>query len=562
MRAVIYARYSSEQQSEHSIDDQIRLCRARAEREGWQVVESYTDYALSGATTKRPGLQALSADARRGTFDIVLAEALDRISRDQEHVAGIFKTLTFAGARLVTISEGEINELHVGLKGTMNALFLKDLAAKTHRGLHGRVEAGKSGGGLCFGYDVVRAVDARGERLRGDRTINAEQAEVVRRIFRMFADGASPIAIAKSLNADGLQGPEGKAWQDTTIRGHALRGTGLLRNRLYIGEMIWNRMRFIRDPATGKRVSRLNPESQWVRHAVPALRIIDQDLWQAVEHRLAMVRAERGADEPDRPRYWEKRRAHHLLTQKVCCGVCGGLMTNVGRDYIACPSARKAGTCTNSRSMRRLELEGIIIDALHNRVMDPELFEAFAESFVEDWNRATRDAEAARDRVSRDLAKVQRKLTGLIDALSEGFRAPGLKEQLEVLETQRLDLTAKLAATDVPARPRLHPNLPQAYRQQIERLREALSDGSDKAAALETVRGLIDRIVLTPSATGGFEIAVEGDATSMLALGQAAASGTSNGGRRSYERSAVSELFHRSAKLVAGTGFEPVTFRL
>ena len=151
----------------------------------------------------------------------MLAEALDRISRDQEHVAGIFKTLTFAGARLVTISEGEINELHVGLKGTMNALFLKDLAAKTHRGLHGRVEAGKSGGGLCYGYDVVRAVDARGERLRGDRTINAEQAEVVRRIFRMFADGASSIGIAKTLNTEGVAGPEGGVWRHHDPRARA-----------------------------------------------------------------------------------------------------------------------------------------------------------------------------------------------------------------------------------------------------------------------------------------------------------------------------------------------------
>ncbi len=102
-----------------------------------------------------------------------------------------------SGARLVTISEGEINELHVGLKGTMNALFLKDLAAKTHRGLSGRVEAGKSGGGLCYGYDVVNSVDASGDPVRGDRPIDQEQAAIVQRIFTAFADGASPIGIAR-----------------------------------------------------------------------------------------------------------------------------------------------------------------------------------------------------------------------------------------------------------------------------------------------------------------------------------------------------------------------------
>jgi site-specific DNA recombinase len=113
----------------------------------------------------RPGIQQLLNDARRGVFDIVLAEALDRVSRDQADVATLFKHLKFA---IVTLAEGQISELHVGLKGTMNALFLKDLAAKTHRGLRGRVEDGKSGGGLCYGYKVVKKLDAHGEPIRGD----------------------------------------------------------------------------------------------------------------------------------------------------------------------------------------------------------------------------------------------------------------------------------------------------------------------------------------------------------------------------------------------------------
>ena len=104
----------------------------------------------------RPGIQTLLQDAQRQQFDVVLAEALDRISRDQADVATLFKHLRFAGVPIITLSEGDITELHVGLKGTMNALFLKDLAAKTHRGLRGRVEDGKSGGGLCYGYRVVK----------------------------------------------------------------------------------------------------------------------------------------------------------------------------------------------------------------------------------------------------------------------------------------------------------------------------------------------------------------------------------------------------------------------
>ena len=95
---------------------------------------------------------------------MVLTESLDRLSRDQEHIARFHKEAKFADVRIVTLAEGEISELHVGLKGTMGALYLKDLADKTRRGLEGRVRQGRSGGGLCYGYRVIRgAADPSGE---------------------------------------------------------------------------------------------------------------------------------------------------------------------------------------------------------------------------------------------------------------------------------------------------------------------------------------------------------------------------------------------------------------
>lgn len=142
-----------------------RTHRAR----GLDLCPGLHDRAVSGASGLRPAYQQLMEDARAGTFDVVLAEALDRLSRDQEDVAALYTQLSFAGVKLITLAEGEISELHVGLKGTMNALFLKDLAAKTHRGLRGRIEQGRSGGGLCYGYTVVREIDANGTPVRGGR---------------------------------------------------------------------------------------------------------------------------------------------------------------------------------------------------------------------------------------------------------------------------------------------------------------------------------------------------------------------------------------------------------
>src|SRR5919106_7056439 len=147
MRAVIYARYSSDNQREASIEDQVRLARPHIESRGWTYLHAYNDRAISGASALRPGYQRLLADARDGQFDVVVAESLDRLSRDQEDIAALYKRLSFAGISIVTLDDGEITDMHVGLKGTMNAIQLKVIADKTRRGLRGRVEAGSSGGG-------------------------------------------------------------------------------------------------------------------------------------------------------------------------------------------------------------------------------------------------------------------------------------------------------------------------------------------------------------------------------------------------------------------------------
>ena len=125
MRAVIYARYSSDLQSEASIDDQVHNCRSRIDAEGWELIDTYSDHAVSGASTLRIGYQQLLMDARAGLIDVIVAEALDRLSRDQEDIAALYKQLTFAGVKLITLAEGEINELHVGLKGTIVKPYVK-----------------------------------------------------------------------------------------------------------------------------------------------------------------------------------------------------------------------------------------------------------------------------------------------------------------------------------------------------------------------------------------------------------------------------------------------------
>jgi len=150
------------------------------------------------------------------------------------------------------MAEGEISELHIGLKVTMGALFLKDLADKTRRGLEGRIRAGRSAGTVPYGYRMVRQLRPDGEIDRGLREADPAEAVVVRRIFAEYAAGRSPRAIARDLNGQGVPGPGGGPWCDSSIRGRSRRADGILRNQAYIGRLVWNRTRSLKDPASGE----------------------------------------------------------------------------------------------------------------------------------------------------------------------------------------------------------------------------------------------------------------------------------------------------------------------
>jgi site-specific DNA recombinase len=522
MRAVIYARFSTELQTASSLDDQVRLCRELIERDGHDLINVYKDRAMSGASLMRPGIQSVLLDARRGTFDLLYAEALDRVSRDQEDVAGVFKRLLFADVKIITLAEGEISELHVGLKGTMNALFLKDLADKTRRGLRGRIEAGRSGGGNAFGYDVVRT-GCDGTVEAGERRINLAEAKVVHRIFCQYSRGVSPRQIAKALNREGIAGPSGATWGPSTINGNRERGTGILNNELYIGKLVWNRLRYIKDPTTGKRRSRLNSEKEWIIKDVQGLRIIPQELWEAPKQRQGeMTRNTR----PDAKRneFWQLQRPRYLLSGLMKCGACGASYTKYGLHRFGCSAARDRATCTNNLTIHGEEIEATILAGLKERLMEPALFEEFAREFTAEVNRHRSALASDKRTLQGDLERVSKQIDKLVDAIIGGADALAVNAKLKVLEAQKAALEDKLAETP-DAEPLLHPALATIYRDTVEKLETSLRQPETHREALELIRGLIDAIMLTP--TGGkLEIELRGDLTGILALSKAGEVGT------------------------------------
>ena len=478
-------------------------------------------------------MQALITDALAGRFEVVLAEAMDRLSREQEDIAGFYKRMTFAGVKIVTLSEGEVGHLHVGLKGTMDALFLRDLADKTRRGQRGRVEQGKSGGGNAYGYRVVRHTDTSGEPERGERAIDPYEAEIVVRIFRDFVAGKSGKRIAADLNRENIRAPGGGDWGFSTINGNVKRGTGILNNEIYVGRLIWNRQRFVKDPDSGKRQSRMNAPEEWITVDVPELGIVDDALWQAVKERQAAATKVRGTG--DENHFRDRRRPKYLFSGLTECGCCGGGYTMISTTYVGCAASRNKGTCDNRASIRRDQLEARVLNTLRHHLMDPELFQVFCEEFTAELNRLRGAARSTLDAIDAELGKIERELDTLLDLILKGGAADRINAKMVALEAREKDLEARRADAQEPP-PLVHPEMAGWYRNQIAGLHEALQEESEnqRLRATEAIRSLVDEIVLTPAGDRTLTIDLRGDVAGILTIA-AGAGGSRTGGFRKHE---------------------------
>jgi site-specific DNA recombinase len=354
-RAVIYARFSTDLQNERSIEDQITLCREYTSREGMNVVEVYEDRARSGGSvTGRGGLLRLLDQARERSFDVVVVEALDRLSRDMEDLAGIHKRLSFLGIEIRAVHEGVVNTVLVELRGLVGRFYRED---KVRRGLAGRVGQGLTAGGRAYGY--VPAVGNKGKRV-----IVEAEAQIVRRIFEEYVAGRTPREIAHDLNKEGMSPPRGRCWNASTINGNMQRGTGIIQNELYVGRLVWNKVRTVKDPDTGERLSRPIPKNNWQTAKVPDLRIVSQELFDAAQSR----KLARGHTHPN-----QQRRPRHMLSGLLRRGACGAGMStngkdNSGRIRIRCSAAAESGSCQDAKTFYLKTVETAVLAGLENEM--------------------------------------------------------------------------------------------------------------------------------------------------------------------------------------------------
>jgi DNA invertase Pin-like site-specific DNA recombinase len=464
-RAAIYARYSSDLQSPTSIADQLRLCRAYCERQGWAVVASFEDAALSGASTARPGYQRLMTAAlpKPAPFDVIVVEGLDRLSRDLAETARLHQRLRLHGIDLVGVSDGIDTSrrgatAHVALKGVMNALYLEDLADKTHRGLEGRIVGGLSAGGRCLGYRTVPIPAPPGSRAKSRPArvdIDPDGARVVVRIFQEYARGQSFKAIAFALNADGVPPPGRRGWPASSVR-------AILLNEQYAGHVVWNRTRFVKDPdAPGRRRPIARPSEEWIRQERPELRIIEPALWDAVQARLRFVREAFGC-RPGRPARGRASLAYSpaLLSGLLHCAACGARLVSqtfrrrkAGREYAygwyRCGAVATKGptVCAHRTGYHRDVMEEAIV-AKFRDAMRPAMVRFLAAQVNHALEASHRQRDDRTAGVKAEILRLEREAANLVRFVRSGGDSATVREELQATEGALAGLRAELARAD------------------------------------------------------------------------------------------------------------------
>lgn len=312
------------------------------------------------------------------------------------------------------------------LEDCFRAVELQQTAVRVRRGQMGSVREGKLPGGKAYGYRTIRTTD----NPTGLREIVPEEAAIIRRIFADYNAGMSAKKIAKKLNAEGIPGPSGRDWRHTTITGSRKRMTGILRNPLYIGKMVWGRNFNVHNPVTGKRLMRVHDSSKFFNADASGCTILDEETWSAAQERLARSGGEK---------LTYRKRPPHLFSSLVRCESCGGPFIVENRDRLHCSNHRNKGTCTVSFSIPRGEVEARVLDAIVAKLSDPEIIEVYREEYIRERKEKMKTATDSRP----SFLKRETDLKLKIDRLTEHLTSEELIPAAMAVVRQQLNKAAE-----------------------------------------------------------------------------------------------------------------------
>lgn len=504
MRCAIYARYSSDAQSPKSIDDQVRECKTLIQqRKGWRIDEShiYADYAISGAAISRDGYDSLKRAAASRQFDYVVVDDLSRLGRDHAEDTIVFREFRLLGIGIVSVADGidtgtRSAKLPLYFKSIMNEIFLDDLKAKIVRGLKGQVSRGYSAGGRVYGYDYEPEYFESGEKDKFGRpkrhgvrvVVNDEQAEMIRRIFKLYASGMGYKSIASVLNEEGVPSPHaGRGsrsgyWSRSTVH-------SILKQGKYAGDWTWNKTSWNKKNFTGKRIKRNNPESEWVKLQIEELRIVPHDLWVQVQQRLASVKSKGNSG---------RSRAQYPLSGFLKCGKCGSSMIVHGsksksHSAYVCSGYQHGGkaVCDSRHRLPREKAEEAVLGGIADFLGQDRLVRQLSRAVIDELRVLSSSRQADRAGLERRKTSVQRAIDNLLSALEKGD-AP------DTALTRLREREIELASIDTQLRSSLPDSVPQLAAIQ-DTVRDSLASLSDllcgHPSSVRELKALLAQIV-------------------------------------------------------------------
>lgn len=410
MNGVIYARYSSDNQREESIDGQLRECLAFAEKNDIQIIETYVDRALSAKTDNRPDFQRMIRDSTKEQFEVIIVWKLDRFARNRYDSAHYKAILKRNNVRVVSateaISQGPEGIILESLLEGMAEYYSAELAEKVLRGMKENAYNCKfNGGTIPYGYYVDDEKHLQ---------IESKTAMIVREVFELYDNGMTMKEITDTLNRKGLRNRKGNPFTISVV-------SKMLTNRRYIGEYKFKEI--------------------VVEDGIPA--IISKNLFESVNKKL-----EANRKKPAR----KKSPDEYLLTTKLYCGKCMSFMVGESGTsrwdktyrYYKCVSAKRKSGC-DKKAVQKDLIEDMVIEQIQNIIQSDTVINQIADKIIETQG----EEDNIITLLKHQLTETKSGIDNLMNAIEKGIITETTKSRLLELEKQKKDIEIRLASETV-----------------------------------------------------------------------------------------------------------------
>lgn len=398
--AVIYARYSSDSQSEQSIEGQVRVINDYAKNKKIPIIDSYIDRAISGRREDRPEFQRMIADAKKKNFGYVLVYKYDRFSRDRLNSLVYKRELKKAGVKVISVTEFISDDpqgiLFESIIDGYSEYYSAELAQKVKRGnRESRMKGLYTGGYVLYGYKIV---DKK-------YTIVPEDAEVVKEIFEKASRGETYLSIAKNLNERGIR-HNGKEFNASFLQ-------KLTHNKKYIGIV--------------------ETDGEVFTNIVPA--IIDEETFYK-SWTTSSDKKKRGSH--------YRRKDEYLLANKVFCGYCGETITSdsgtgrggVIKHYYKCSTRKRKHQQCECKVFKKEYLEDLVVSKIKTAILQSKTMEQITEYLCVAYNLTVGENQLLINN-EKELAKKQREIDNALNAILSGITNDSLKQKLNQLEEEK-----------------------------------------------------------------------------------------------------------------------------